>query len=303
MADAKGFEGLVEPDVVGIDQGAIGTLARIEQGGVAAQVETALGHPRSVKKFLDDLTSWATVTEEVALGCHFSIPRAGKRITGPSIRFAELVYVAYRNLRIESLIGEAGPRAVTAYGTCFDLERNVAVRVEASRRITDREGRRYNDDMINMTAQAAVSIALRNATLRVVPAALWTHAYEASQEVAAGKGSFADRRDSAFAYLADVGCERGRILAHLERERVEDVTLDDVLLMRVVAREIYDRTIRAEDAFPPPEPRPSGATRTKAASAAQGALDGNGGTKPPTKQADKKPAGKKGDEPEQGSLA
>lgn len=293
MARAGGFEGLVEPEVIDAEKVDPGTLTRIEQGGVAAQVETAKAHPRRIARVIDDLTSWATVTESVAMSCQFSIPRAGKRITGPSIRFAELVFSAYTNLRAEGIIGEAGSRSITAYGTCFDAERNIAVRVSASRRITRRDGSRYDDDMINVTAQAAVSIALRNAILRVVPQALWTPAYEASREVAAGgSGAFAERRDKAFSYLEGVGCPRDQILAHLERERIEDVTLDDVLVMRVAAKEIQERTLRPEDAFPPPEERPSAASRGKVASKAQSALDGK-----PSGKAKSKP-----DQPEQGSL-
>lgn len=55
---------------------------------------------------------------------------------------------------------------MTAQGVFHDLERNVAITYEVRRRIVDKNGRRYKPDMIGVTANAACSIALRNAILR-----------------------------------------------------------------------------------------------------------------------------------------
>lgn len=296
MAQAGGLESLdvIEPEVV--EAVPIGALAAIEQGQISSQVATARAYPRSLKRFISELGAFATISQPIALSCQFSMPRDGKRIVGPSIRFAELVAAAYGNLRCESIVAEPGERSITAYGTCLDLEKNLGVRVSVSRRITRRDGSRYGDDMIQTTSQAGVSIAMRNAILRVVPRALWSAAYEAAQQVAiGGSGSFEDRRTKAFEYLAALGCEQATILAHLGRERIEEVVLDDVLLMRTVASEIKSGQLRPEDAFPPVQARATSETKARAASGAQAALDakpesrpaasGNGAAKPASRAA------------------
>ena len=281
MAQAGGLDSLdaMEPEVV--EAMPLGALSAMEQGQISSQVATARAYPRSLKRFCSELQTFATISQPIALSCQFSMPRDGKRIVGPSIRFAELVASAYGNLRCEAIIGEPGERSITAYGICMDLERNLGVRVSVSRRITRRDGSRYGDDMIQTTSQAAVSIALRNAILRVVPRALWSEAYGSAQQVAiGGSGTFEDRRTKAFEFLGTLGCEQATILAHLGRERVEDVVLDDVLLMRTVASEIKSGQLRPEDAFPPYQARATSETKARAASGAQAALDGTKATEP-----------------------
>jgi len=274
MAEEGGVQSLVSviPEVI---QAEMSTISALEQGAIDSQIATAKAHPRSLKDFHNELMTYATISEETALGAMYSIPRAGKRLIGPSVRFAEMVFASYGNLRVDSQLSKEGERTVEVLGTCHDLQKNIGARVSVSRRITDRGGHRFGADMIQTTIAAAVSIAFRNSVLRVVPQALWQPAFAAAQQVAVGgKGSFGDRRAAAFAFLAEKGCEEAKILAHLERERIEDVTIDDVLLMRTVAQEINDGNLKPENAFPPPVVRPSEEARSAAAIAAQAALDG-----------------------------
>ena len=70
----------------------------------------------------------------------------------------------YGNLQLSSRIVEVADTYIVAQGVVWDLEANVRISTE-TRRITTEEGRRYNEDMIMMTGNAAASIALRNAIL------------------------------------------------------------------------------------------------------------------------------------------
>jgi hypothetical protein len=58
----------------------------------------------------------------------YKLPRGGKKIEGPSVRMAEVVAYSWGNLRVDARIATGGAKTVTAVGTAFDLERNVAVR-------------------------------------------------------------------------------------------------------------------------------------------------------------------------------
>lgn len=251
------------------------TLAAQEEGTINAQVATAKTYPRSLKRFASQLESYSTASEDIALSCIYTLPRAGKKIQGPSIRFAELLQSTYGNLRVDGAIVDVGAKEIKAQGTALDLENNTGVRVQVTRRITNKMGQRFNEDMIQTTANAAISLAIRNAIIRIVPRALWEPIWDRAKEVALGDAeSFSDRRDRAMEWLAKAGVPDTRVLAMLGRERVEDVTTDDVLTLRSCARQIKDGEASMDDLFPEPKPKTSSETKSAAAEAAEKALKG-----------------------------
>ena len=147
-------------------------LAVMERASIDSQVSTAKKYPRSLSMVKAKMLSFATLDQETAAGCFFTLParKAGdKPIQGPSIRMAEIALATYQNLRAGARVIADDGKVITAQGVCHDLENNVCISVEVKRRVTTREGRRYSDDMVVMTGNAACSIALRNATFRVVP--------------------------------------------------------------------------------------------------------------------------------------
>ena len=153
------------------------------------QIATAKAYPMhsdlaGLKRFQDQATAIATSSREVAASCIYHPPRAGGAVEGPSVRFAEIVAGAFGNLRIASRIVQIDQATVTAQGICFDLERNIARTTETQRSILDRDGRRYNADMISKTCGAACSIAARNAILQVIGLALCHPIYEKAKKAA-----------------------------------------------------------------------------------------------------------------------
>lgn len=144
-------------------------------GGVLDQVSTAKKYPRSLAKFRQTLKDLAGATPEIALTMNYRLPRgkegdgSAKFIEGPSVRLAEAAICAWGNTRSGALVVGADATHVMARGFCHDLENNNFVAFEVKRKILDRSGRRYNEDMITVTGAAASKIVWRNSVFGVIP--------------------------------------------------------------------------------------------------------------------------------------
>jgi hypothetical protein len=241
--------------IVQVTPSAAGTIVRHE---VEAQLDAAHRYPRAITTFLHLATSMATISQEVAESCIYSIPRAGKLITGPSVRLAEICASAYGNLQVGARVLDADTQEITAQGVAWDMERNLRCMIEVRRRITDREGRRYTDDMINQTGNAAASIALRNAIFRVVPRAYVDTIYEKARLVAVGDAkTLVVRRDQILARLQKMGVSQERVLARLEKKGVDDIGLEELEVLIGLGTAIRDGNQNIDQAFPAPAPPPA----------------------------------------------
>jgi len=240
------FEG--DDELARVDVTAVGVLARSE---VEAQLQAAHRYPRSVKRYLDEALALVTMTEDVAESCLYALPRDGKMIAGPSVRMAEICASAYGNLHIGSRIIEEGETSVVAQGIAWDLQKNVRFSVEVRRRITTKTGKRYGDDMIITTGNAAASIALRNAIFRVIPRSLIQPVYLAARACSVGDlKTLGARRAELFARLGKIGVTPERVLGRLGKAMI-DVGLDDLEVLIALGSAITDRSMTVDDAFPP----------------------------------------------------
>ena len=61
---------------------------------------------------------------------------------------------------------------VSAIAVALDLETNLGIEIEVRRKILDKHGNRFSEDMIHTTGLAAVAVAYRNAVLRIIPRAI-----------------------------------------------------------------------------------------------------------------------------------
>lgn len=242
-----------------------GALAEITSAEVDVQIRTAKHYPRSIAKFKDDAISLACLTPETALSCWYSLPRGGKEIEGPSIRLAEICASAWGNLRYGSRIIGEDRNFITAQGFAHDLERNQAASFEVKRRITNKSGVRFQPDMIAVTANAACSIALRNAIFRVVPRALVEFVLLKARACAAGEiKSVEVARVAILEYFAKLKVSKDLLLGTLGRASIDDVTQDDIVNLRSVAKHIKDGEMTVEQAFPQQEQLPpAGATKAQ----------------------------------------
>lgn len=226
------------------------TVALLNKSEIDQQIATAHRFPRTIKGFRNEVLQLATLTEEVAEECSYALPRDGKTIIGPSARFAEILASAYGNCRAGARVVDERAEHIVAQGAFIDLQKNVAITYEVQRRIVDKKGRRFSADMIGVTANAACSIALRNAILKGVPKALWADLWERARKVALGDAStLANKRANAVAKFAHYGVTDAMILAKLGRASIEDVTIDDLGILLGLFTAIKEGDSTPEDAF------------------------------------------------------
>ncbi len=226
-------------------------LEAITRGEVDIQITTARRYPRSLKKFKQNARTLALCDEETAASCYYVMLRGGKAIEGESVRLAEIIVATYGNLRAGSRVIHEGDRFIVAEGVCWDLENNVAMKSEVRRRITDKHGRKYSDDMVAVTANAACAIAFRNAVFKVVPKATVRDIYQDCKRVAMGDiKTLASRRTALLVWAQSAGVTEQQVLAVVERESVEEVDLEDLSKLRGLATSVRDGEVDINTAFP-----------------------------------------------------
>ena len=238
---------MMDDDVVSVEPTELSNFNREE---IDMQVATAQKYKRSIKEFRREVSEMACLDEETAATMFYALPRGGKKIEGPSARFAEVVGAAYGNLRYGSRISGIDGNFIVAEGVCFDVQKNVSATVHVRRRITNSDGKKFNDDMIQVTGNAACSIALRNAIFKVVPMGLVKDIYEQAKMTSIGKAtSMSEKRHKMLDWFAKAGATEELILESLGRAGLDDITTDDLIMLRGLVTAIKDGDVTIETAF------------------------------------------------------
>ena len=231
-------------------------LGQIERAQIDMQIATARRYPRQLSLVKQRMLSFATLDEETAAGCFYTLPGRkggdGKPLQGPSVRLAEIALSCYQHLRAGSRIIEDDGKFITAQGVVHDLENNVVISIEVKRRVTTKMGQRYSDDMIATTGNAACSIALRNATFRVIPMALVKPVYEAAKMLAIGDSkSLVQRRADALARFAKLGVAKEKVCEALGVRSSEDIQLEHLEIIFGYYTAIKDGDATIDQIFNP----------------------------------------------------
>lgn len=246
--DTTDLATLPDTSVQIVSEGAVGMIVRSE---VEAQLDAAHKYPRSIKRFLMEAQTLATLNQEVAESCLYTLPRDGKSISGPSVRLAEIAASAYGNLQFGARIVDTRDKEIVAQGVAWDMEKNTRATIEVSRRITTKNGRRFSDDMVIVTGNAAASIALRNALFRVIPRAYIDQLYRRVQQVAIGKAeTLVNRRAQVLERLQKLGVSQDRVLLRLQKRGVDDIGLEDLETLIGFGTAIKSGDIALDEAFP-----------------------------------------------------
>lgn len=225
-------------------------LSTFNREEIDMQVSTAKRYPRSIKEFRREVSEMACLDEETAATMFYALPRGGKKIEGPSARFAEVIGAAYGNLRYGARVSGIDGNFIVAEGVCFDVQKNVSATVHVKRRITNSEGKKFNDDMIQVTGNAACSIALRNAIFKVVPMGLVKDIYEQAKLTSIGKASsMSEKRHKMLEWYGKAGASEALILESLGRAGVEDITTDDLIMLRGLVTAIKEGEVTIDTAF------------------------------------------------------
>lgn len=210
-------------------------LAPIAAGAIVGmeidkQIATAKQYPRSLARV--QANAMALVDAHLQMsnkpedGLYYSFTRGGKIIEGPNVRIAEIIQHTYGNSRAGARPTGADEKYVFAEGVFHDLETNTAVRFEVKRKILDKDGNRYSDDMVGVTENAASAIAYRNAVLKGIPKALWWPMYLRARGQAGGatKAQTADRRNEAMEFCEQHGISSEAIFKKFGVKKVTDLT-------------------------------------------------------------------------------
>jgi len=231
-------------------------LGQIERAQIDMQIATARRYPRQLSLVKQRMLSFATLDEETAAGCFYTLPGRkggdGKPLQGPSVRLAEIALSCYQHLRAGSRIIEDDGKFITAQGVVHDLENNVVISIEVKRRVTSKTGQRYSDDMIATTGNAACSIALRNAAFRVIPMALIKPVYDAAKKLAIGDSkSLVQRRAGSIDHFAKLGISKEKVCEVLGVRSVDDIQLDHLEILIGYATAIKDGDATVDEIFKP----------------------------------------------------
>lgn len=220
------------------------------------QIATAKRYPRNVQRAIQNSMAIITLDVETAKTCHYSVPRGGKSVSGPSVHLAKILAQNWGNMRIEAKVVATDDKHVTSQAVAFDLETNLAIKVEVKRSIVGKFAR-YNDDMITVTGNAGNSIALRNAVLAVIPKGVVDKCYNTAKAMITGDVSdetkLIARRKQVVDGLKDTyGVAEKDILAAIGKQAINHITADDIIALIGIGQAIKDGDTTVELAFKKP---------------------------------------------------
>jgi hypothetical protein len=228
------------------------------------QIMSAKRYPRNVEQFLKNAKEFSTINKDVAQSCGYSIPRKDKDgttkyIMGASVRLAEIAAQCYGNLRVAvNLLPESNDH-VTAQALAWDLESNVAIKIETRRPITSTNKKtgkpfRYSTDMINITSNAATSIAYRNAIFRIVPKVyidtLYQHTVSFLDSGIKTKDDLTRKLKKAVEYFKRAGYSQEHVCTFLGKKSISDLTTIDLHILCGVKNRIDEGEITMDQALP-----------------------------------------------------
>lgn len=259
----------------------------VERASVDSQVATAKMYPRSIKRSVDNSIVMATMDAETAQSCGYALPRGGKPITGPSVHLAKIIVSNWGNMRTETKVVQITDTQVISRGTAWDLETNVASAFEVRRNIIDKHGKRFSEDMITVTGNAASSIAYRNAVFAVIPKAITDTVYKAAQRAITGDLSDEEklikRRSSAIKFFTDeYGISEEEVIKLCGKQTVNQIKGEEIALLLGMAQSLKDGDTTVDDLLSPI--RGKAADRSKLADMAARSMGVNEETPEPQPQ-------------------
>ncbi len=247
---------VIEPEKVEVLQvDSAEALMAQTRSEIDVQIATAKQFPRNLSQVLNNIETLATMDEETASSCFYMLRRQGKLIEGASVRMAEIIASSWGNIRVQSrIIGNDG-KMITALGVCHAVECNYAVSAEVKRRITDKSGHTFSEDMQVVTGNAACAIAMRNALFKVVPMALVKKVINKAKKVSLGEAtSLEETRMKMLDYFAKIGVDQQHLFDYLSVEKIDEIDTDMCVELRGLATAIKEGTTTiAETFFPKPE--------------------------------------------------
>lgn len=231
-------------------------LQSMDRAEIDMQIATAKRFPRNIQQCLDNIRALSMIDEDTIESCFYHLERKDKdgqikEIEGMSVRMAEIFVSCWGNLRVATrIIGNDG-RKITAQGICFDVQNNVAVSCETSRRITNKNGKTYSDDMQIVTGNAASAIAFRNAVFKVIPAAVTKAvANEIRQRLLEMTSTkISQKRRNAVEWFTKRGVTESELKKYLGTDNLKTISAEEIVNLRGVAIAIREGSSSIDEVF------------------------------------------------------
>lgn len=246
---------LVQPEIV--ERSAIES---IERASVDIQIATAQKYKKHLPEMMSQvkarMITLATIDEETAASCFYTLPRGGKTIQGESVRLAEIAFSCYGNARVQARIIEVvsdGPEPhVVIQAISHDLEQNVAYSAEKRRRITKKKSKNtVDEDDIQLAVNACTAIAFRDAIFKMIPKAFIRPVMLAAKKVAIGDvKSLGSKRQTVVERLKAMGATQERILSVVSCLKIEDIGMEQLETLIGLGTALKEGDISLEEAFP-----------------------------------------------------
>lgn len=230
-------------------------IQAVNRAEIDIQVATAKQYPRDINNTLNKIATYATMDKETAEDCFYVLRRKGSNgqdsvIEGLSVRMAEIIAGCWGNIRVQTRIVGNDGKMITAQAICHDLETNFAVSKEVKRRITDRNGRTFSEDMQVVTGNAAASIAFRNAVLAVIPKAVTKKVINEVKQVALGQAiDLETARTNCLQNFAKAGVTEDMLLQYLGINSVAEIDKEAIFELRATWNAIKEGTTTVQESF------------------------------------------------------
>jgi len=226
-----------------------------DRANIDSQVSTAKAYPRDMKKAVTNAIIIATMDNETASSCTYSVPRGGKPITGPSVHLARILVQCWGNVRIDAKVVDITDKHVISESTCGDIENNVAVKIQVRRSIMTKNGR-MNDDMITVTGNAGNAIAYRNAVYNVIPKSVIDKVYKSATGLLTGDISdetkLIKKRNQVVEGLKKAyGVSEEEILKAVGKSQIEYIGPDEIVVLIGIGTAIKEGDTTIDQAFRP----------------------------------------------------
>ncbi len=234
-----------------------------EKAAIDIQVSTAKKYPRNITRAIDNAIAIATMDKETAETCTYSVPRAGKNISGPSVHLARIIAQNWQNLRVESKVVSETSTQIISESVCFDLETNYAVKVQVRKSIMQNEYRngqptgrkiRMSDDMVVITGNAANAIAYRNAVFAVIPKSVTDKVYKSAKNMITGDLSSEEklikrRKQLIDGFIDNYNVSEFQIVEVLGLNSINQIKQDEVVRLVGIAQAIKDGDTTVNEVF------------------------------------------------------
>jgi hypothetical protein len=234
----------------------------LEKAAVDVQVATAKAYPRDRQKAMQAIVAEAMMdSESMVYTLRYRDRESGetKVVKGPSIRLAEIIMQNWGNLRVWATVIESRPEYIRARGSAWDVQTNAWGNEEVIVPTLDRHGKPLHDRLRIIYQQVAISKALRNAILRVIPRSVVNtvmQAIERQQPVT--PKAIAGIRD----WLRRVGVSEATACRVVGAQSLDNLTPAQLSTLRGIYAAIRDGEMTVEEAFATEGPEEADATES-----------------------------------------